>query len=394
MPLAAVSRDSPPLLPAEAPDSFGAMTVTTAPPLRILHVDSGQEWQSVRDQVRLLVEGLRGEPDVEQAVATLGSSRLAVECEALGVPVIPLPHAAGSDPRALQHLARYVRGNWDVFHAHDGPAMTMLLYIQALDGSNTPLVAARRYSSVPRLPGWWRRVDLVLAASASARHGLVTAGVEPSRVVVVPNGVDADADIEEEPDALRTAIGAKPGNRLVASFTALTRHRDHDTLLRAMDRLGRLCPEARLAVLGRGPERVRLEDQIDRLGLEGRVCLPGYLPEARRYMCDVDVFVMPVFDEELTSACLEAMVAGRPVVMPTRASIADGDAPGPVRVRARDPEALAETIAGLLSDRGRYERAVSRGRAFARRHGGADLVGRTLAAYRRVARPRRHRAAS
>jgi glycosyltransferase involved in cell wall biosynthesis len=282
-----------------------------------------------------------------------------------------------------------------VFHAHDGPAMTMLLYIQALDGSNTPLVAARRYSAVPRLPGWWRRVDLVLAATASARHGLVTAGVEPGRVIVVPNGIDADAVVDEQPDALRAAIGAKPGHRLVASFTALTRHRDHDTLLRAMEKLERQCPEARLAVLGRGPERPALEDQIDRYGLAGRVCLPGYLPEARRYMCDIDVFVMPVFDEEITSACLEAMVAGRPVVMPTRAPGARREsATGPVRVPARDPQALAEAIAGLLGDNGRYERAAARGRAYARRHGGADLVARTLAAYRRVARPRRRRAAS
>jgi glycosyltransferase involved in cell wall biosynthesis len=364
--------------------------IASSRPLRVLHVDSGQEWQSVRDQVRLLVDGLQAEPDVRQAVATLATSRLAAECEALGVPVFPLPQTLGSDPRTLQELARYVRGPWDVFHAHDGTALSKLLYIQALDGSNTPLVASRRYGSVPSAPDRWRRAALVIAASGPARDSLVAAGVEPGRVVVVPNGIDPGIVVEEQTDALREAIGARPEHRLVASFTALSRHRDHATLLRAAVRLASRCPEARFAVLGRGPERTNVEDLVERLGLEGRVCLPGYLPDARRYMGDIDVFVMPAFDEELTSACLEAMVAGVPVVMPTALPADEAeDEPGPVRVLAGDPEALADALARLLSDPQHYRASAERGREFARRHGPAALVARTRSVYRRIARRRR-----
>ncbi|MFW6039541.1 MAG: glycosyltransferase [Gemmatimonadota bacterium] len=367
-------------------------TTRRTAPLRVLHVDSGQEWQSVRDQVRLLVDGLAVEPRVEQAVATLTASRLEAECEELGVPVIPLPLTAGGDPRALQVLARYARSAWDVYHAHDGTALEMLLYIQALDGSNTPLVATRRFGVGPSVPRRWRRASVVLATSRSARDGLVRAGVEPNRIAVVPHGIDAEAPVAEEPGTLRTAIGASPTHRLVASFTALSRHRDHTTLLRAARRLVDRHDEARFAVLGRGPERPKIEDLVERYGLEGRVCLPGYLPDARRYMCDLDVFVMPAFHEELTSACLEAMVAGVPVVMPSAAASKGTDgAPGPVRVPPGDAEAMADAIEELLRDEHRHREAARRGRAFARRHGAASLVARTLRAYRRVVEPRRAR---
>lgn len=365
--------------------------IVSSRPLRVLHVDSGQEWQSVRDQVRLLVEGLRAEPGIRQAVATLATSRLAAECESLGVPVIPLPRTLGSDPLTLQQLARYVRGAWDLFHAHDGTALSKLLYIQALDGSNIPLVASRRYGSVPTAPDRWRRAALVIAASSPARDALLAAGVEPGRVVVVPNGIDPGIVVEEQTNALRDAIGARREHRLVASFTALSRHRDHETLLRAATLLETRCPEARFAVLGRGPERTRVEDLVEELELVGRVCLPGYLPDARRYMGDIDVFVMPAFDEELTSACLEAMVAGVPVVMPTASGIDAAAAerePGPVRVPARDPEALASVLERLLADRGYYRASAERGRAFADRHGPAALVTRTRNVYERIARRR------
>ena len=85
--------------------------IASSRPLYVLHVDSGQEWQSVRDQVALLVDGLRAEPDIRQAVATLATSRLAAQCESLGIPLIPLPRTLGSDPLPLQELARYVRGH-------------------------------------------------------------------------------------------------------------------------------------------------------------------------------------------------------------------------------------------------------------------------------------------
>ena len=83
-------------------------------PVRVLHVESGQEWRATRDQVRLLVEALIEVPGIRQAVATLEGSRLAIEAESLGIPVIPLPWSTASDPRALRTLARVAETGWDV----------------------------------------------------------------------------------------------------------------------------------------------------------------------------------------------------------------------------------------------------------------------------------------
>ena len=86
----------------------------TRPPLRVLHVESGHEWRLTRNQVGLLVEGLRSVPYVEQTVATLERSRLERATRDMGVPVISLPWAVGTDPRALRTLARQTRRRWEV----------------------------------------------------------------------------------------------------------------------------------------------------------------------------------------------------------------------------------------------------------------------------------------
>ena len=359
-------------------------------PLHVLHVDSGQEWQAVRDQVRLLIQGLREDPQIRQAVATHGSSRLAAECRDLGIPVIPLPWAAGNDPRPLRELARHARDGWDVYHAHDKTALAIVLYIQALVGSDASLVASRRHSAPPMATGRWHRSDVVLAVSEPARDALVRAGIERRRVVVVPNCVVAE-EFNDVPDGiLREAVGAQPGHELVASFTGLLPHRDHETLIRAAGMLGERQPQTRFVVLGRGPERERLEDLIADANLGGRVCLPGFLADARQYMRELSVFVMPSLEPEVTSACLEAMAAGIPVIMPAGSN----SRPAPTAATAvppRDPEALADAIHRLLSDAEYRRSVIAEGREYALRFGPPALVRRTVEAYRAVSRHRSRR---
>lgn len=371
--------------------------------LHVLHVDTGEEWQSVRDQVRLLVQGLRDEPDVRQAVATLGPSRLAAECRELGIPVFPLPGAVGADPGAIRNLSRRIREGWDVIHAHDSRAVALMLYMQALVGSEAVLVASRRSSAPPGPMGRWHRADIILAVSELARDGLIARGIERRRVRVVPNCVVTE-DLPDGSDGiLHAAVGAEPEHRLIASFTGLSAYRDHETFIQAAALLRERVPDARFVILGRGPERRALEDMIDEHDLGGRVCLPGYLPDARQFFGEVDVFVMPSLHQEVTSACLEAMAAGVPVIMPAAGSRGNGAAVGSdvgvgadvgadvgaETVPPRDPEALAAAVERLLGDSPHRDAIILRGREFALRHGPPALIRSTLAAYRTVLRHRR-----
>lgn len=359
----------------------------------VLHVDTGREWQSVRDQVRLLVQGLQDEPQIRQAVATVGPSRLAAECRELGIPVFPLPGAVGADPGAIRVLVRHVREGWDVIHAHDARAVALMVYIQALVGSQAVLVASRRSSAPPGPTGRWHRADIVLAVSGPARDALIHAGIERRRVCIVPNCVVAAEFPDGSAGILHDAVGAEPEHRLIASFTGLNAHRDHETFIQAAALLRDRVPDARFVILGRGPERRALEDMIEEHDLGGRVCLPGHLPDARQYLGEIDVFVMPALQQEVTSACIEAMAAAVPVIMPaassgeTAADAAVGEATE--TIPPRNPEALAAAVERLLGDPAHHDALGRRGREFALRHGPPALIRSTLAAYRAVLRRRR-----
>jgi glycosyltransferase involved in cell wall biosynthesis len=355
------------------------------PALHVLHVESGHEWRLTRNQVSLLVEGLLPYTHVRQAVATLERSRLAVAARELGVPVIPLPWAVGTDPRALRMLAHHARHRWDVVHAHDTHALRLLSYLAALEGSRSGLVASRRTVAPLRSAWKWRRANLVLAVSETARRSLVAAGVERARIVVVPEGLDVAGLTPQRSGILREAAGAATSHFLVGSLAALGRDRDHSTLIRAAAIVTARHPHARFAIFGDGPERGRLEHQIERLGLGGRVCLPGFVPGARSSLVDLDLVVMPSLREEMSTGVLESLHAGVPVVM-----TAEGD--GRLRgggiepVRKGDHEALAETIGRFIEDAAVLREAGERARNQARLHDAGCMVRTTLEAYDAVAR--------
>ncbi len=354
------------------------------PRIRVLHVESGQEWRATRDQVRLLLEALLLLPHVRQAVATLEGSRLALEAERLGVPVIPLPWTTDADPRALRTLARVAATGWEVLHAHDSQALRLLLYISALEGSDAAIVASRRIPGKPAARWKWRRANLVLAASRGVRRDLIAAGVEPERVVVVPNGIDVSELHPQLVGAIRDRVGARPEHVLVGSASALEPDRDHDTLIRAAATVLERRPDVRFAILGDGSSRPQIETLIERAGLGGRVCLPGYVPDARLSMVDFDVYVLPGRSEEMTSSVLEALAAGVPVVLPSEEPGDRFRDSGIETVPPGDPDLLAATLLRMLADPDGLRRSGASGQQYADSHGLAGMVDGTLRAYEAV----------
>jgi len=331
--------------------------------------------------LRLLVEGLRRAPGVEQVVAAAAGSRLADEVEALGVPLVPLRWRTATDARAAREVARLCRCGLEIVHVHDSHALQLAFFGLALTGGNASLVASRRVDFPVRSPWLWNRTNLVLAVSSAVREALRASGVESRRVRVVHDGVPLHDPRPRRPGLLRRAAHAAPSQPLVGAVGALVPHKDHATLVRAAAHVTRRRPEVRFVVAGEGPERTRLQAMIARLGLEERFALPGYVPDVRLSLTDLDVFAMPSREEGFGSAGLEAMAEGVPVVLSLAGGLRDLSGGALPTVAVGDAEALAREIERLLEDGAARRHAGETGRCRAAAFEARVMVGRTLRAY-------------
>ena len=125
-------------------------------------------------------------------------------------------------------------------------------------------------------------------------------------------------------------------------------------LLESLARLRQTVPDVRLRIAGDGPDRQRLVEQAQRLGIDDRVEFLGYQSQlqVRQLLRETDVFVMSSFAEGVPVVLMEAMAAGVAVVAPRIAGIPElvDDGQCGYLVPPGDPAALADRIEKLLLD--------------------------------------------
>lgn len=98
------------------------------------------------------------------------------------------------------------------------------------------------------------------------------------------------------------------------SIGRLDPQKDHMTLISAVHALLHRHPDIKLTIYGEGPERKRLEGAIKKLGLQGKVILPGLTNNVSDALRQSDLFIFPSLYEGFPNALCEAMAHGLPVI--------------------------------------------------------------------------------
>jgi glycosyltransferase involved in cell wall biosynthesis len=308
-------------------------------------------------QAILLAKGLRRRGWRVSMVALSGSGGdAAAELEDAGVQFLSLQMRKGlADPRGWIRFQRWLwREQPDVLHAHLPHAAWLARWSRL--AAPVPLVVDTLHSSSTGTLGRHfgyacshLLTDHVTAVSeATAASHLAAGMVSESKLSVVWNGIDVD---RWQPDArarceAREELGVKD-DFLWLAVGRLEAVKDYPSLLRAMTR----TPEqARLLVLGAGPQEGRLTELAEWLGLKQRVRFAGFEPNVVRWMRAADGFVLSSRYEGLPMVLLEAGACGVPVVatdvLGTREVVVDGEtgwlAP------AGDAQELAKTMMKLM----------------------------------------------
>lgn len=87
-----------------------------------------------------------------------------------------------------------------------------------------------------------------------------------------------------------------------------------DRLIAAFSMLAKYFPDWELVIVGEGPQRSALEQQVESLGLQERVRLVGQVGNMQDWYESSDIYVLSSRYEGLSNSLLEAMACGLPVV--------------------------------------------------------------------------------
>jgi glycosyltransferase involved in cell wall biosynthesis len=279
----------------------------------------------------------------------------------------------------LRRLVREIRPT--VVHGHSsiGGALARVAATGTAAGRMyTPnaLATGRGPLLVERALG--RLTDIFVAVSASEAETIRGLGiVAPERIEVIGNGIDPSPP---PPADLRGHVGIAPGVPLVGTMGRLAWQKAPERFVAMAAAVGRDHPDAEFVMIGDGPLTDDIRHQIAERGLRDRVHVTGHLPEAARYLHDLDVFVLASRYEGGPYAPLEAMRVGVPVVLTSVVGSRDVvDDDSGILVPEHDAPALARAVGSLLTDRDRARTLGAAGRARLRERFDVAEMGNALA---------------
>ncbi len=105
-----------------------------------------------------------------------------------------------------------------------------------------------------------------------------------------------------------------------------------------------------LIIIGEGERRLKLQERINRYGLEDTIFLVGRLDDAQKYLKAFDVFTLTSITEALPYALLEAGQAGLPLIASGVGGIPEiiDDMENGILVRPKEPEEIEKALEFLL----------------------------------------------
>lgn len=158
------------------------------------------------------------------------------------------------------------------------------------------------------------RAHAVVGVSRTVSAELIhMIGLSPGLVHEIPNPVDLEFLRKQSAVAVEHPWIRDPNAPLIVAAGRLVTEKDYSTLLRAFALL-RGNSNAKLIILGEGPERNRLESLAVELKIQDHVQLAGFDPNPWRWMANADLYVLSSRSEGNPNSLLEALALGLPVV--------------------------------------------------------------------------------
>jgi glycosyltransferase involved in cell wall biosynthesis len=303
------------------------------------------------------------------------------ELSSRGVPTLSVSAKRILDWPLLRRVeARMKQGRYDLVHSH-GHRAGLLGRFAAIRTRAPRIVwtchlAENKADKNPLVAWGYRRVlryldahtDVTVAVSSFLRDWLVEQGIDGSRIVVIPNGVDCEVFKPQARDeALLAALGLDPGIPIVGTVARLTEQKGVETLVDAAAQIERDVPSVQFVIVGTGPLEAAVRARASELS--SRVVFLGERADIPELLALFDVAVVPsLWEGAFCYTMLEAMAARRPVVCSDISLFTDVVRSGSEALiyPAGDSPALAAAVVELLENPDVANRLAEAGMRLAR----------------------------
>ena len=235
----------------------------------------------------------------------------------------------GSRHNIIRPLNMILRDTvYDVVHIHSGSISVLNLSAQTAKKANVKKVIVHshcgginrdmkyRITRFLNMPGLKLYPDIYCACSEEAGIWKYPASVVKEQLRIIHNGVDVEKFCfnRDTRKSMRKKLGFSEENIVIGHVGRFSEQKNHSFIIKLLEEISKKDNKYRLLLLGDGPLRDAIKEQVSKSNLTDIVTFTGNVDNVNEYLQAMDIFVMPSFYEGFPVVAIEAQATGLPVL--------------------------------------------------------------------------------
>lgn len=342
--------------------------------LRVLHCLETVAYGGVEQTRLTLAKYLNSDKYEQRLLCTQAFGPLADKIEKHGMPIQTVGVFRNIyDRERYRNACRFMR-EYKPHIVHGAVYEGVALASVAGQFARTPIIIAEETSDA--VGRSWRGHLLYKALNAFAHHVIAvspavasylrnTLHLPAGKLSTINNGVDWSPPDQESINVARNELGISEGDFVIGTVGRLSdAHKRQSDLVHAFAHVRAKCKNAKLIIVGSGPDETALCSLAFHLGIADHVHFMGHQADPRPYYALMDVFSLASSYEAFGLVLVEAMFAGLPVVATNVGGIPNvvlNNETG-LLVARHDPIALKEALLQLYNEPERRKSMGFKGR--------------------------------
>ncbi|MFH1798651.1 MAG: glycosyltransferase family 4 protein [Candidatus Omnitrophota bacterium] len=260
--------------------------------------------------------------------------------------------------KALPRLTRLVNSkNIDLIHSQTRTAQVLAFLSQKY--TKVPFISTchgffkHKRLSRKIFPCWGEKV--IAISDSVKKHLIGDFGLPEEKIIRVYTGIEVDRFLKvnsSKRDEILEHMGLKGDVDIIGAIGRLSPVKGFRYLIEAFKQITVNYKNARLLIVGEGPEKEFLHKKILGLGMEGRVIITSNKMPLESFLSIIDIFCLPSVNEGLGLSLMEAMAAAKACVASRVGGVSEliSHEEEGILVPPEDAGALREGIERLLND--------------------------------------------
>lgn len=374
-------------------------------PIRVLHPITRLIIGGAQENTMLTADYLNHRPEyngryhvsILSGPQTGPEGSLIEEVRQRNIPLTILPEllrevSPANDLRALWKMAKMMRdGRYHIVHTHSSKAGVLGRVAAKL--ARVPVIVhtvhgwsfhqqmsprkLRFYVALEKIGDWCGDAAIVVTAQDRAK-GTAQGIQNAASYTLIRSGIELDrfGHPQIPPQSLREQLGIPQDALVVGSVTRLSAQKAPLDLVAAFAQIHKQWPGAWFVIVGDGPLRPEVEQELAAAGIAEQVVLTGLRRDVPELLAAFDVFVLSSLWEGLPRVLPQAMATGLPVVCTMADGSSEAVVPGENGFLAAkgQPEELAAGVITLLNDENLRCKMGENGRIRAPEFGAVKMV--------------------